>query len=99
MLQVPHVPPTPDLICLSHLRWNFVFQRPQHLMTRSARDRRVFFIEEPIFQPGISPHLLINDSDTVRVAVPHLPQGNSNDDAIVAQRELVDQLIHAERIS
>jgi len=24
----------PDLICLSHLRWNFVFQRPQHLMSR-----------------------------------------------------------------
>ncbi len=32
----------PDLICFSHLRWNFVFQRPQHLMTRIARERRVF---------------------------------------------------------
>jgi UDP-galactopyranose mutase len=99
MLQVTHPRSTPDLICLSHLRWNFVFQRPQHLMTRCARDRRVFFVEEPIFQPGISPHLLINHSDTVRVVVPHLPQGISNDDAIVAQRELVDQLIEAERIS
>ena len=39
----------PDLICLSHLRWNFVFQRPQHLMSRFARDRRVFFVEEPVF--------------------------------------------------
>jgi len=37
-----------DLICLSHLRWNFVYQRPQHLMSRCARERRVFFIEEPI---------------------------------------------------
>ena len=33
---------SPDLICLSHLRWNFVFQRPQHLMTRYARHARVY---------------------------------------------------------
>ena len=47
-----------DLICLSHLRWNFVFQRPQHLMTRYARNRRVYFVEEPLFddrtEPGVS---------------------------------------------
>jgi UDP-galactopyranose mutase len=37
-----------DLICFSHLRWNFVFQRPQHLLTRWARECRVFYFEEPI---------------------------------------------------
>ena len=33
------VAPTPStlLLCLSHLRWDFVFQRPQHLMSRFAR--------------------------------------------------------------
>jgi ribonuclease BN (tRNA processing enzyme) len=47
---IPQIHPNqPDLICLSHLRWNFVFQRPQHLMSRFAADRRVFFIEEPVF--------------------------------------------------
>ncbi|HEX3129087.1 MAG TPA: hypothetical protein VH394_17270, partial [Thermoanaerobaculia bacterium] len=40
----------PDLVCLSHLRWDFVYQRPQHLMSRFARDRRVFFFEEPIWE-------------------------------------------------
>lgn len=35
-----------DLICLSHLRWDFVYQRPNHLMSRAARERRVFFVEE-----------------------------------------------------
>ena len=35
------------LICFSHLRWNFVFQRPQHLMSRFARERRVIYWEEP----------------------------------------------------
>ena len=38
-----------DLVCLSHLRWSFVFQRPQHLLSRCAQERRVFFVEEPIF--------------------------------------------------
>ena len=36
------------LICVAHLRWKFVFQRPQHLMTRAARHYRTFYIEEPI---------------------------------------------------
>ena len=38
----------PPLICFSHLRWDFVFQRPQHLMSRFAKDRRVFIFEEVI---------------------------------------------------
>lgn len=36
-----------DLICFSHIRWNFVYQRPQHLMSRFAVYNRVFIIEEP----------------------------------------------------
>jgi hypothetical protein len=38
-----------DVICLSHLRWRFVSQRPRHLFTRCAREHRVFFVEEPRF--------------------------------------------------
>ena len=40
-----------DLICFSHLRWNFVYQRPQHLMNRAAKPGRVFYFEEPVFTP------------------------------------------------
>lgn len=38
-----------DLLCFSHLRWDWVYQRPQHLLSRLARDHnwRVFFVEEP----------------------------------------------------
>src|SRR6195952_446180 len=62
-----------DLICLSHLRWNFVFQRPQHLMSRFAQGRRVFFVEEPIFDSA-SPRLdvAICPRTGVRVVTPHL---------------------------
>ena len=42
--------PPPTIICLSHLRWDFVWQRPQQLLSRFARTRRVYFIEEPIFE-------------------------------------------------
>ena len=42
-----------DMVCFSHLRWDFVYQRPQHLMSRFARGGRVFFIEEPL--PGEGP--------------------------------------------
>jgi glycosyltransferase involved in cell wall biosynthesis len=37
-----------SMIVFCHLRWDFVFQRPQHLMTRMSGDRRMLFIEEPV---------------------------------------------------
>ena len=40
------------LVVFSHLRWSFVFQRPQHLLTRLAAHYRVLFIEEPIQDDG-----------------------------------------------
>ncbi len=65
-----------DLVCFSHLRWNFVFQRPQHLMSRFARARRTFFIEEPEFGSGTDPcfHTVVCEKTNVRVVTPHLPE-------------------------
>ena len=48
-LDAPTAPLKPTLLCLSHLRWGFVYQRPQHLMSRFARDYQVLFLEEPLF--------------------------------------------------
>lgn len=36
------------LIVFSHLRWDFVYQRPQHLLSRLAKDYRILFFEEPV---------------------------------------------------
>ena len=41
-----------DLIVLSHLRWVWVWQRPQHLISRIGADRKVWFVEEPLPTPG-----------------------------------------------
>ncbi len=38
----------PDIVVFSHLRWEFVKQRPQHILSRMAKDAKVLFIEEPI---------------------------------------------------
>ena len=38
----------PTIIVFSHLRWNFVYQRPQHLLSRLARHYQIVFIEEPV---------------------------------------------------
>jgi UDP-galactopyranose mutase len=67
-----------DLICFSHLRWGFVYQRPQHLMSRFAKQRRVFFFEEPVFDAA-APELRINVcSETgVHIVVPALPPGSN----------------------
>jgi UDP-galactopyranose mutase len=58
-----------DLVCFSHLRWGFVFQRPQHLMSRFAKHRRVFFIEEAIREDCAEPHLRVQVCQTSRVIV------------------------------
>jgi glycosyltransferase involved in cell wall biosynthesis len=81
----------PDLVCLSHLRWNFVFQRPQHLMSRFARERRVFFVEEPLVAEGLPRLVLRHAPEGVIVATPHLPAGAAAPEAI--QRELLDGLL------
>ncbi|MFN4131405.1 MAG: hypothetical protein ACK4GC_16540, partial [Paracoccaceae bacterium] len=43
--------PRPALLCFSHLRWDFVHQRPQHLLNEAATSYRIYFIEEPEFAP------------------------------------------------
>lgn len=35
------------IVVFSHLRWDWVYQRPQHLLSRMAAHRRIYFIEEP----------------------------------------------------
>lgn len=96
----------PDLICLSHLRWDFVFQRPQHLMSRCAKERRVFFVEEPVFSEAVtSPCLEIRqDKSGVYIVVPQLPSSdNSSSDLTedvvhTVQRQLINDLLAQQHI-
>jgi glycosyltransferase involved in cell wall biosynthesis len=89
-----------DIICFCHLRWNFVFQRPQHLLSRFARNRRVFFIEEPVFNTTDN-HLEISIDDTysVCIVVPCLKPGMEEDEVKVAQRFLLDNMMRSMHIN
>lgn len=37
-----------DMIVCCHLRWDFVYQRPQHLISRMSETLKILFIEEPV---------------------------------------------------
>jgi UDP-galactopyranose mutase len=82
-----------DLVCLSHLRWDLVFQRPQHLLTRAARDRRVFFVEEPLFDDGPLRCEIQGRQGGVNRVLFHLPRGLDEAAVIDAQRQLLDLLL------
>ncbi len=85
---------TSPILCFSHLRWNFVFQRPQHLLRRAARSRDVYFFEEPIFEDGIQPRLEKSLSpERVWVLTPFLPSGINAPQITSALRVLVDRLV------
>ena len=86
----------PDLICFCHLRWNFVFQRPQHLLSRFARQGRVFFIEEPFFDalPGRNYyHITKGPLPDLWIIEPHIEPGLSTDKLAGLQRKLLDELM------
>ncbi len=87
-----------DLICFSHLRWNFVYQRPQHLLSRASNQHRIWFIEEPIW--GNEKRVEVRKvTDTLTVVVPHFLHGTSPDNTLAAQRHVVDELIEREGIT
>jgi UDP-galactopyranose mutase len=82
-----------NILCLSHLRWDFVFQRPQHLLSRAAREGAVLYVEEPLLVDGPSRIEVRRSRDNVIVAVPHLTAGLSPSAQITAQRELLSSIV------
>ena len=65
--------PMKKLYIFSHLRWDFVFQRPQHLLTRLAKHYQIYFIEEPTFAPPPASLSLTHPAPNVTVIKPHTP--------------------------
>lgn len=81
----------PDLVCFAHLHWDFVWQRPQHLLSRFAQHGRVFYVEDPFVHPDqVTPHLEIKERQNgLKVVVPHLPAGLETAAAEQVQEELL----------
>src|SRR3954468_24715743 len=89
----------PALFCFSHLRWDFVWQRPQHLLTRAAETYDVLVIEEPVFRHDCEPHMELGQRPHgITIAVPVLPEGMSEGDIIAEQHDLIENLIGREAV-
>ena len=87
-----------DILCLSHLRWDFVFQRPQHLLSRAAKQGRVFYVEEPVFDGGSRVELGTRDNG-VRIVVPHLPSDSDRNGSIAMLRRMLSRLVDETRLT
>ncbi len=84
----------PNILCLSHLRWNWVFQRPQHLLTRAAESCQVFVFEEPLYSHLPVPRLVLSyPHPNVTVATPHLREDQDDIAREASLRTLLDHLI------
>jgi len=80
----------PDLVCFAHLHWDFVWQRPQHLLSRFAQHGRVFYVEDAFFHADdlIEPHMEVKERQNgVKVLVVHLPQRLRGDEAASDQAQ------------
>ncbi|HZF78434.1 MAG TPA: glycosyltransferase [Rubrivivax sp.] len=86
----------PTLIVLSHLRWGFVYQRPQHLMSRLARHYKVLFVEEPLHDDAESRIDVAPHGQQIDVLTPRtrLPQPGFHDEQLAVLGPLLARYLN-----
>ncbi|WP_374028965.1 glycosyltransferase family 1 protein [Bdellovibrio bacteriovorus] len=88
-----------DLLVFCHLRWDFVFQRPQHLMSRFVSHRRVYFIEEPHLDKVTHPKIELRQTqEGVTVVAARVPETFTHEQQMQTQKNLLDRLLEDEMI-
>lgn len=90
-----------DIICFSHIRWDFVYQRPQHLLNRFAVNNRVFIIEEPIFEISSADYYEIirqDEESNIWVVTLHTSPNDSILKTNIALADLLNSMIHAHSV-
>jgi UDP-galactopyranose mutase len=89
-----------SLLVFSHLRWDFVYQRPQHLMQRLARSYRVFFFEEPVANSSRTYLSKSQPIENLIVCRPHthIEHPGFHDDQIPVLSQLVEELVAEEHL-
>ena len=93
--------PEKTIVVFSHLRWNFVFQRPQHLLTRLAAHYRVLFIEEPLRDEGAARLEVAEGAAGVTVLRPRTPLASAGfaDDQLALLAPLVVEHLTQQRVA
>src|SRR5579871_4222006 len=93
---------SPAILTFSHLRWNFVHQRPQHILSRLARRHRVVFVEEPILDHSEAPRWQFEKpAPNVVVCRPHTPceAPGFDDRQLPYLRQLLPELIERQNLA
>lgn len=82
------------IVVFSHLRWDFVFQRPQHLLSRLAQHYPVLFVEEPEYDSGAPFMQRSQPAPNVTVCRAHTPihAKGFHDDQLRLLQPMVGQL-------
>lgn len=88
-----------DMVCFSHLRWNFVYHRPQHLLTRFAKCMRVFYIEEPVFHASSDRYDITLTPENITIVVPHLEGDYKQFNVMERLHTLLQELFAEEKIN
>jgi glycosyltransferase involved in cell wall biosynthesis len=83
------------IIVFSHLRWDFVFQRPQHLLSRLAEHYPIIFVEEPVYDEQGSSLSTYSPAPNILVCQPHTPVNmpGFHDDQLPYMQKVVRQLV------
>jgi UDP-galactopyranose mutase len=83
------------VIVFCHLRWDFVYQRPQQLLTRLAQHYKILFVEEPIYQEGPATLSSSSPAPNLTVYQPHTPvqAPGFHDDQIPVLQTLLNKLV------
>lgn len=83
------------IIVFSHLRWDFVFQRPQHLMTLLAKHYPIVFVEEPMYHETDTFMKTYIPAPGILVCQPHTPvdMPGFHDDHLPYLHKLMRQLV------
>jgi len=87
-----------NIICLSHLRWNFVYQRPQHLLTRFAKTHTIYYIEEPLFHENDDRNEITLTNENIHIITPYLNKNNP-ENITERQHDLLKKLLYEKNIN
>ncbi|AMP99249.1 Glycosyltransferase [Pedobacter cryoconitis] len=83
-----------NLLCFSHLRWDFLLQRPQQLLLRFAEHTNIYYVENPVFDAKEDPYLSFGTrSETLWKMVPHLRAGLTSSQITKSLGQLMDAFL------
>jgi UDP-galactopyranose mutase len=83
------------IVVFCHLRWDFVYQRPQQLLSRLAQHYRILFVEEPVFDRAAPFMEQSTPAPNVTVCRAHTPilAAGFHDDQIPLLQPLIADLV------